>query len=139
MPRRDQRILQEIALLATRFDAINYDDEDFTWVHLPCFELPAGWSKRTTELLILLPPAYPQVPPNGFFIDQRLRTRRGGAVDHYYEDQGPQNPLGSKGWAWYCIHADRGNWSPTASVLHGDNLLKYVELIRTILTEIARG
>lgn len=139
MNRRAQRILQEIALLATRFDAINYDDEDFTWVHIPHFELPAGWNRDTTGLLILLPPAYPHVPPNGFYIDQRLRTRRGESISHYFQEQGPNNPLGSKGWAWYCIHADKGNWSPTASVFHGDNLLKYIELIRAVLTKIAQS
>jgi hypothetical protein len=134
-----RRIAQEIALLATRFDEINFDDTGFGWVHIPRFELPRGWSRPTTELLILLPSAYPQVAPNGFYIDQRLRPLSGRVPAHYFEEPGTHNPLGDRGWAWYCIHAGRGNWSPKASVWQGDNLLKYIELIRAVLTEIAQN
>jgi hypothetical protein len=135
------RITQEVALLRLRFKRVAYDDLGYRWVHLPAFELPDGWSKRQTELLLVVPPAYPQLPPDGFFLDQRLTTRRGRTPGHYFQQQGRQNPYADRGWAWYCIHLDgspRGGWHASADVLQGDNLLSYIEVIRLVLSQAAR-
>jgi hypothetical protein len=133
MDRRKRRIYQEIILLAQRFEAINYDDVDFEWVHIPRFELPPGLGRPYTQLLILLPAGYPAIPPDGFYLDKRLPLS-----SHYFQDRS-HNPLSHKGWAWYCIHTQKASWTPRASILDGDNLLTYVELIRAVLTAAARG
>lgn len=137
MDKRKQRIQQEVILLARRFLEVDYDDEDFGWIRIPKFELPDGWSKRYTALLILLPPAYPDVPPDGFYIDKGLATKSGKPPSHYFQGR-DHNRLYDKNWAWYCIHAEKDNWQPSANLLKGDNLLKYIELIRAVLTKIAK-
>ena len=133
MSRRQNRILAEIVLLATVYHNVNYDDLGFDWVHIPRFPLPRIWLNESTELLIKLPTTYPLTPPDGFYMDKYLRTRHGHSIGHYFQDQGSLNPYANKGWAWFCMHIG-GGWNSTSSLKHGDNLLKYTELIRAILT-----
>ena len=137
MNQTEARILAEIVLVATAYVDVNYDDVGFTWVHLPRFPLPSTWGKRTTELLVVLPSTYPMTAPDGFFMDKHLRTRHGHTINHYFQGE-TLNPYSDKGWAWFCMHI-AGGWNPTSSLKHGDNLLKYVELIRAILTSPPRG
>ena len=141
MSKHSDRIRQEVLLLAVAFEQANYDATAFTWVHLPHFLLPSGWNRRSTELLIELPAAYPQVGPDGFYLDQQLRDRRDRAPDHYFEKQGSYNKYAHLGWAWFCLHQQpgkRGGWRPTNDIMDGDSLVKYVELIRAILSEKRR-
>lgn len=137
---RAARVQQEVALLRLRFKHVAYDDLGYRWVHLPRFELPEGWSKRETELLVMLPPAYPQLPPDGFFLDKRLTTRRGRTPGHYFQEQSRHNPYADRGWAWYCVHLSgggRGGWRASADVLQGDSLITYIEVIRLVLSQAA--
>jgi hypothetical protein len=138
---RAARVKREVALLRLRFKKVEYDDLGYRWVHLPTFELPEGWNKRETELLVLLPPAYPQLPPDGFFLDRRLTTRRGQTPGHYFQEHSSHNPYADRGWAWYCMHVSsegRGGWRATADILEGDSLLTYIELIRLVLSQAAK-
>lgn len=137
MSKRGQRIVQEVLLLAMAFGEVNFDENCYTWVHIPRFRLPVGWNKATTELLIELPSAYPQVGPDGFYLDKRLRDRWGRNPDHYFEEESRHNKYAHLGWAWFCLHQEpskRGGWKATSNVMDGDNLVKYVELIRAILS-----
>ena len=136
--RRNRRILEEIAVLAKGFDTVHYDNEEFTWIHIPVYQLPRGWNQTATELLVVLPRAYPHVPPDGFHLNQRLYPLHGHLDEHYFEN-GLQGSYSDKGWGWYCIHSDSSRWTATADIWSGDNLVKYVELIRAILTRIAQG
>ena len=136
MSKHGRRIAQEVMLLAMAFGRVNYDANRYTWVHIPSFRLPPGWKKATTQILILLPAAYPQVGPDGFYLDQKLRDRWGRAPGHYFE-KGEHSKHARLGWAWFCLHQEpskRGGWEASSNVMEGDNLLKYVELIRAILT-----
>lgn len=130
-----QWVCREAWLLARQFGVVDYDDEDGRWVQIPHFSLPAGWDRPATALLLDLPNGYPLLPPDGFYIDRFLRTRRGQRIGHYFEEGGVHNPYADKGWGWFCIHPDRGAWHPTADLVSGDNLLKLAALIRAILTE----
>jgi hypothetical protein len=132
--RRD-RVYREALLLARQFGEVEYDEEDGQWLCVPRFPLPAGWDRRTTGLMWVLPGSYPHLPPDGFYIDRFLRTHRGRRIGHYFEERGAYNPYADKGWAWFCIHLDRGAWRPTGNVMPGDSLLKLTALIRAILTE----
>ena len=130
-----RRVYQEALLLARHFGTVDYDDEDGRWVQIPHFPLPSGWDRAVTALLLDLPSGYPHVPPDGFYIDRFLRTRRGQRIDHYFEERGTYNPYADKGWGWFCIHPNRGAWRPTSDLIGGDNLFKLTALIRAILTE----
>lgn len=132
---RKDRVYQEALLLARHFGEVEYDEEDGQWLYVPHFSLPAGWDRPATGLMWVLPGSYPHLPPDGFYIDRYLRTHRGQRIGHYFEERGTYNPYADKGWAWFCIHLERGAWRPAADVMRGDSLLKLAALIRAILTE----
>jgi len=132
-----QRIYQEAILLAREYGAVQYDDEDGRWVCIERFPLPSGWDRGITELLLVLPDGYPHLPPDGFYVDRYLRTRRGHRIDHYFEERGHLNPYADRGWGWYCIHLKPGTWRPTSNVVYGDNLAKLAAMIRAILSRAA--
>lgn len=137
--RKEERMWEEVKLLAVAYGSVSFDDISFSWVYIPRFPLPRGWNKRHTELLIELPPTYPWTPPTSFYMDKGLR-KHGHSVAHYFEEE-DLSKYSERGWAWFCLHVEecgRGGWSPTDVVTVGDNLLKYAELIRTILTKPPR-
>ena len=141
MSNRSQRISQEVLLLAVAFGEANFDEVCFTWVHIPRYTLPGRWNRGTTALLIELPRAYPQVGPNGFYLDRGLRDRWGRTPDHYFEENDSYSKYAHLGWAWYCLHQEasrKGGWRASTDMMEGDNLLKYVELIRAILSRKGR-
>jgi hypothetical protein len=112
-----------------------------TWVHLPRFSLPPQWNKTETQLLIELPPSYPLVGPQGFYLDPYLRTRAGRTPAHYLERQARQQ-RGKGRWIWFCLErkdVPRGGWRAAARILDGDNLLGYTELIRAVLSRPEQG
>ena len=131
------RILSEIAILAVRFGEVNFDEQGLEWVHIPVFELPTGWNQASTELLIDLPFTYPEVPPDGFYIEKNLAPLNGNSLEHYFQHH-EVNRHDHLDWAWYCIHPAKFSWQPSADITQGDNLVKYLELIRLALTEAAR-
>ena len=126
-----ERFILEVELLGLRYRALDFDDVG-RWVYIPEFDLPPGWDRKTTGLLIEIPSAYPNTSPDGFFVDQRLRTKDERTPAHYYED----SKYRKQGWAWVCLHIE--NWRPQSNVVDGDNLLKLVECIYTQLTELCR-
>lgn len=141
MSKRGKRIVQEVVVLGMGFGEVNFDENCYTWVHIPRFRLPHGWNKATTELLIELPSAYPQVGPDGFYLDKRLRDRQGRTPGHYFEERDRNNKYAHLGWAWFCLHqqpSKEGGWKATGNIIEGDNLVKYVELIRAILSRKRR-
>jgi len=133
-----RRLLEEIAILAVRFGEINFDDIGFTWVHIPDFELPPGWNQAFTELMIDLPPLYPETPPDGFYIEKNLAPLNGNLLEHYFQHDDYVNRYTHQDWAWYCIHPAQFSWQPSVDITTGDNLVKYLELIRLALTEAAQ-
>lgn len=124
---RAARVDNEVALLRRWFDRVDYDDVARHWVLLHRYRLPPGFNRRTTPILLLIPADYPQVPPDGVFIDRGLNI-----PGHYFQDTGPRNPFGDKDWAWLCAHLRRQSWRPTPDVVSGDNLATLLELYSTI-------
>jgi len=126
------RLRQEVSLAGATFSCSERvaltAGRKGAWVVVLDFTLPRGYNRSNSDLAIRLPEAYPDVPPDGFFLDGGLRFR-GGGVPHYFES-GPvlafrmQPPLQNRrddGWAWACLHIRQ--WRPAASVLRGDSLV----------------
>lgn len=130
---KERRVVQEVLMLAQGYGAVNYDDRAFSWVHVPHFRLPGGWNLRETGILMDLPEHYPSLPPDGFYLTKNLRDRYGRTPGHYFQEQGTLNPHAHRGWAWFCIHTHM-DWRSTTDIVSGHNLLKYLELIRAILS-----
>jgi hypothetical protein len=90
MDPRLQRIASEAALAAVHYSQskrASYDDEAGRWVIIHDFPLPRGYNYSSTDVLILLPPNYPQTPPDWFYVDYNLRLANGQRPPHvFYND-----------------------------------------------------
>ena len=128
---RGARVDSEVALLRRWFDRVEHDDVGRHWVLAHRYRLPPGFNRRSTPVLILIPADYPQVPPDGIFIDTGLDI-----PGHYFQGPGPRNPFGDKDWAWLCAHLRQKSWRPSADIVGGDNLATLLELYATIFAEM---
>jgi hypothetical protein len=87
--------------------------------------LPGGWSKSQTQMLIVVPPGYPEQRPSGFFAENVLTLAQG---------QQPRgtgiNEIAGRPWLYFC-------WQPEAWNSQRDNLWKYVKLMTERFREVA--
>ena len=132
----ERRLLEEGNLLELRFPNVRVGmdrDAGTGWCFIPAFDLPKGWNKRTSNLLIIVPAGYPHIPPDSFFLEQGLRDTSGRPVKSYFEEQVGPNPYHDRGWAWFCYHIQRDSWHPAFHPLEGDTLLTYADLVYQVL------
>ena len=118
------RIMGEIELLSTRFGNIQYDPYDLSSVLIMQFNLPPGFNRNYSRLLIDLGPEYPWLPPQDFYLDNGLR-KRGKVPKHYYKNGFGSKKFCQDGFAWYSFHIKKWNPDPY-SMVHGDSLLTAV-------------
>jgi len=118
------RIIGEIELLSTHFGNIDYDPYDLSHITILRFDLPRGFNKNYSRLLIELGLRYPFLPPQDFYLDKGLR-KRGKASSHYYENGFESKKYCQYGYAWYSFHIKK--WKPDPySMIRGDNFLTAV-------------
>lgn len=121
----EQRLLLEIFLLEKVYGRIKYDQDNHLWVCIPNFELPKGYNKKTSELLLELPTHYPFSPPTNFFLDRTITTRSGKTIEHYYPNK-DQNKYYGCGWAWFSLHIK--TWKVREDIMQSDNLLTSADI-----------
>ncbi|GBC89933.1 hypothetical protein HRbin14_00665 [bacterium HR14] len=137
--KRLERIAFELALCVATYSRTKegtYDDESGAWVIIREFPLPEGYNYETTDVLILLPPNYPQTPPDWFYVDTNLRLANGKKPAHiFYDDTHDPNeaiygdqPPEMLGWTACCLHIRE--WKPAANPIEGHCLLSVCELIK---------
>jgi hypothetical protein len=146
MDARLRRIQYEVALAALRYSrthSADFDDEAGSWVMIKDFPLPEGYNYETTDILVLLPPNYPQTPPDWFYVDDNLRLADGRRPSHVFYQQtthdpntrlvnrAEEKPPQMKGWTGCCLHIR--SWQPAANPVEGHSLLSVCELIRGAL------
>jgi Prokaryotic E2 family E len=83
-----------------------------------------------TDVLFLLPPEYPQLPPIGCYLNYPWNTT--GEGDHHFTRQSYYGApfLSGEGWYWYCVGLGGGfnrevwlnSWKPSNQVDKGHNL-----------------
>lgn len=68
---------EQIGELQKRFPNSNItkNPDGSFFVEVTGVQLPVGWSKVSTNLLLLVPPGYPTTRPNGFETDPDLRLQ----------------------------------------------------------------
>jgi hypothetical protein len=143
--RRTRYIRTQAYQLAERFSknggvGIQLDEEEFNWLIIPRYPMPERWRQRWTQLMILFPAAYPDVPPTGFYLTIRGRLKSGAKDGHLYKGGGyyAEAPdLSEDGWHWYCVHAQvqvAGGWRPSADPAGPDNLFTFLNMAREALT-----
>ncbi len=152
MTTRLARVRAEVFdLLAPEFGTergrVTYDKEEGSWVCVRQLSIPPILTPDRdgrVDILLLIPPTYPQVPPDGFYCDQMLKLS-----GHYFMPMGFNNSsstmqqLREAGWNWYCAHPEKrqemsARWRPSADHRQGDNLHKYLLLCLSILGTDAR-
>ena len=138
---RLQRIFYEMALCAVGYSTTKrvdwgYLSSGVIWVIIYDFPLPPGYNYRTTDVMILLPPNYPQTPPDWFYVDHNLRLANGERPPHVFYDDTSYDPnrgiYGEApppmvGWTACCLHIRE--WRPKANPAEGHSLLSVCELI----------
>ncbi len=83
-----------------------------------------------TDVLFLLPPEYPELPPIGCYLNYPWNTT--GEGDHHFTRQSYYGApfLSGEGWYWYCVGLGGGfnrevwlnSWKPSSQVDKGHNL-----------------
>ena len=129
---REERLRKEIRMLTLRFGRVCFNKSS-GYLLLYNFDLPSGWNKKFTRLLMIVPQTYPQIPPTKFYVDKGLR-KYGKIPSHYFENSS-FNPMRGEGFAWLCIQ-EIYRWRPSTDILKGDNLLTVCNLIYNYLSEL---
>jgi len=127
--------LKELQHIA-RFYTVDYDDEELLWTRISGVEMPPSFNRKRVEILLDIPPSYPDMPPEWFHLDKELRVR-GVPLEklttHYFP-RGDYASYASKGWAAYCVHLE--NWRPKVRIWDGDNFATVIAAIKAILWRI---
>lgn len=87
-------------------------------LEIPAFELPAGWTKPQTSVMVTVPIGYPDNKPQGFYADPDLKLTSGQQAGGL----GGPELINSRNWARFCWNSDQ--WDP-----HRDGLRKYVKIM----------
>ena len=123
------RVETEIALINNQYGSYLVS-EDHSYVLFQDFPLPKGWNFESTRLLILIPAAYPQMPPDNFYVKPGLRLESGAMPASYTEgSRHLEEP-----WGQFSMHLD-GPWRPAADITSGDNLLTFLIIVNGRLSE----
>ena len=91
------------------------------------FELPEAYEPRSVDLLIRLPPGYPDVSPDMFWTRPVVRLRSGSMPQRAEHNE----THGGASWQRWSRHFARGNWRPGI-----DSLRTYMAALQR---ELARG
>ena len=136
-----QIITEQVLDIAEHFlkEGVDFDEDNANWMVAPKFFLPKNWSHvaDTTALLIAFPTEYPEIPPIGFYMMASLPLSPNGHLYPKAYHAAWHEPL-AKGWNWYCVYIEPGNWRPapvrrSGDWKRGDNLWTYFRLIQETL------
>lgn len=127
--RVQEEVIQVLGpVYGTQPKRLTWDEDDGTWVAIKSVPVPPRMTdngRGVIDVLILVPPAYPQIPPDGFYCDRTLRIKNyfhEGWRDQHYPQW--QQDLLSRNWQWFCAHAHRGDigstWRASTNVKQGD-------------------
>ena len=141
--RREQRLENEIMMIAERFSqpsyqGVYYDEEHCDWLIIPGYSLPARFQERRCDLLIIFPEGYPEIPPIGFYLNKRFQLTNGQYDPHATGKAYHDAPdLTGQGWHWYCVQMNMktpGAWQSHSDYRKPDNLWTFLNMVREALT-----
>lgn len=130
------RLIEELKLLEKAAKNVvvgNKTVEGIKYTAILVKGMPLSSQKFTvsnTDILFLLPPEYPQLPPIGCYLNYPWNTT--GEGDHHFTRQSYYGApfLSNEGWYWYCVGLGGGfsrevwlnSWKPSNQVEKGHNL-----------------
>jgi hypothetical protein len=103
-------------------------EANMTCVVLSDYGLPHGYDREKSDLLVRLPPGFPDVPPDMWWFDppvQRVDGSRVHATDAIEQHLG-------RAWQRWSRHFNAGQWKPET-----DSLESFLALIRRELERCA--
>lgn len=119
-----KRVLAEANLISSHFGPVDFSNAS---VLIEQFNLPPGFNRTTSRLLITLPYSYPEMPPTDLYLDKDLK-KNGETPGHYFENEYGDRKIRRSGYAWISIHFSA--WRPNLrSIIQGDNLLTAVNAL----------
>jgi hypothetical protein len=128
-----ERRKREVELLRCGFGQVDVG-EHLEWVIIRHYPLISGWNRSQTEVLVTIPPGYPNTPPDNFFTDNDLRLSDGNRQP---ENTSPNIQQLGKAWLQFSFHVQKGDWQPHMDLLNGHNLLTFMEGVRQRLLELS--
>jgi hypothetical protein len=123
------RISLEVEVLRLRYPDAKTDSGS-TYVLVHEIDLPAGWNRARTDVLVLVPPGYPVTPPDNFFVPEGLRLTNGQIPTNYSEGASMLNQI----WGQFSFHSQE--WRPSSQPCEGDSLVTYFALVEKRLAEV---
>lgn len=84
----------------------------WTFVVISNYELPAGFAPNRVDLLVKLPPGFPDAAPDMFWVRPEVRAPNGTVP----KSTSPEHLLG-KSWQRFSWHLAPGAWKPGVSEL----------------------
>jgi hypothetical protein len=140
LPPTARRLQMEASLLSAAYNGgveWSLDTSACTyWLRVPRFRLPRGWNANTTQIMVTVSDSYPQLPPDGFYLNRYLRDAYGRRPGHYFEERSAHNAFADRGWAWFCIHVE--TWNSSIDPMEGDSIIKYLGLIYDVMSLAVR-
>jgi len=119
---------------------VSFDEEHADWMIANQYVLPPIWHRiaRTTDLLIIFPTEYPELPPVGFYLKEEIPLSVNGHLYQHAYHEACSDPL-TQGWKWYCVYINPGSWQPApvygpGDWRKGDSLWTYFTLISEVLS-----
>ncbi len=119
---------------------VSFDENNADWMIANQYVLPPIWHPiaRTTDLLIIFPTEYPELPPVGFYLKEDIPLSVNGHLYQRAYHEACSDPL-TQGWKWYCVYIHNGAWQPApiqrpGDWRKGDNLWTYFTLISEVLS-----
>jgi Prokaryotic E2 family E len=130
----DRRI-REIELVEARFGELDIA-ADRSWLIIRRYRLPRGWNEPETQVLILIPPGYPQTPPDNFYADLDLRLAGEGDRRAEGGTDGPTHE--GRQWQQFSWHfVETAEWQPHTDIEQGHNLLTFLDGVEQRLSELS--
>jgi|SRR3954451_6936674 hypothetical protein len=127
----DTRLGAELELLRSVFPDLEVrGHESRTWIRLPNYALPPGWSATTAEIAFCFPTEVGQ-PPYAFYVRPALTLPTGTAISNYTAPAVTPwgNDFGQFSWA------PNEPWIPRDQVRAGANMLNFALSFASRLAE----
>jgi len=123
------QLFEEVLNLAHQFGTVEWDEKYGTWVYIPELPLPPQYHKQFTPCYLKIPEKYPEVPPDGSYVDPDLDIQNPhfGISSHEFRGK----PL-----TWICAHLK--GWRPKQPWPQGNNLITVIEAVLYQLNQLKK-
>lgn len=117
----EERIRQELDLLRSRYEEVEYRSEG-RWVRLWPVPTAPGWTLNPLSAAFQIPTGYAGTPPYGFYVPSGLAFN---GKPPRNSRASPPSPLPFEGQWMMLSWTHHQGWHPRSDVVTGSNLLNW--------------